>query len=70
MLPPQHHELQHNMPEPRARAPQIEFIDPAPAVHEAFRDNILGREVADVLEGLVEDICDDLQECKRVDEAV
>jgi len=70
MLSPQHHELQHNMPEPRARAPQIELVNAAPALYEAFRDDVLGCEVADVLEGLVEDVCDDLQECKRVDDAI
>lgn len=70
MLSPQHHELQHDMPEPRARAPQIELIDPAPAVHEALRDDVLGGQVADVLEGLVEDVCDDLEKGKGVDEAV
>ena len=70
MLSPQHHKLQHDVSEPRARTPDIPLIDTTPAVHEALRDHALGGEEADVFQGLVEHVGDDLEDGQDVQGSV
>jgi len=69
-LPPQLHELEQHVAEPRARAPEVPLIDPTPAVHETFREDALGGEIRHVLQGLVDDVHEDLEQDDGADDRI
>ena len=58
------------MSKPRPCTPDIPLVDTAPSVDEPFRNYALRRKIADVLEGLVDDVHEDLEEGEDVEDAV